>query len=66
MADQPAEEFSRRVLEAMEAAGVSGLCLEGRIEIGIQEARRLRPELDDATLQPLVKGILADAGDMEA
>lgn len=29
----------------MEEAGQLGLCLEGRIEIGAAEARRLRPDL---------------------
>lgn len=56
-------DFERQILEATEAAGISGLCLEGRIEIGVQEARRLRPDLDDATLTRLVTEVLRAADD---
>jgi hypothetical protein len=48
------EEVLRLVAEAMEAAGVSGLCEEGRLEIGLQEARRLLPQLDEDALKRLV------------
>jgi hypothetical protein len=41
----PNDREIREILEVVEAAGVAGLCLEGRLEIGLQEARRLRPEL---------------------
>jgi hypothetical protein len=48
------EEILRLVAEAMEAAGASGLCEEGRLEIGLQEARRLLPQLDEDALKRLV------------
>lgn len=48
------EEILRLVAEAMEAAGASGLCEDGRLEIGMQEARRLLPELDEDALKRLV------------
>lgn len=48
------------VLRAAEQAGVAGLCLEGRIEIGVQEARRHCPELDDEALLALVRALLAE------
>jgi hypothetical protein len=51
---------AKAVLRAVEQAGVAGLCLEGRIEIGVQEARRHRPELDDEALLALVRALLAD------
>jgi len=48
------EEILRLVAEAMEAAGASGLCEDGRLEIGLQEARRLLPQLDEDALKRLV------------
>ena len=48
------EEILRLVAEAMEAAGASGLCEDGRLEIGMQEARRLLPQLDEDALKRLV------------
>jgi hypothetical protein len=55
---------AKAVLRAVEQAGVANLCLEGRIEIGVQEARRHCPELDDATLLALVHALLTEeAGD---
>jgi hypothetical protein len=48
------EETLRQIAEAVEAAGNSGLCEEGRLEIGLQGARRLLPQLDEATPKCLV------------
>jgi hypothetical protein len=48
------------ILRAVEDAGLAGLCLEGRIEIGVQEARRHWPELDDEALLALVNALLAE------
>lgn len=59
------DDFERSILEATEAAGVAGLCLEGRIEIGVQAARRLRPDLDDATLTRRVTAVLRAAGEAD-
>ncbi len=38
------------IREAMEQAAILGLCRDGQLEIGVEEARKLRPELDDAEL----------------
>jgi hypothetical protein len=59
----PNEREIREILEVVEAAGVAGLCLEGRLEIGLQEARRLRPELDDEALRRLVVTVLTETGE---
>lgn len=48
-------EIMREIFEAMEAAGASGLCRDGRLEIGLQEARRLLPTLDEDALRRLVE-----------
>ena len=49
------DEILRRIFEAMEAAGVSGLCRDGRLEVGLQEARKLLPQLDEDALRRLVE-----------
>lgn len=48
------QEVLRRIFEAMEAAGASGLCRDGRLEVGLQEARELLPQLDEDALRRLV------------
>jgi hypothetical protein len=53
-------ETLRQIAEAMEAAGVSGLCEAGRLEIGLQEARRLLPQLDEDALKCLVNDCAAE------
>lgn len=55
--------IDRKIIGAVEAAGISGLCLGGRLEIGPQEARRLRPELDVEALRHLVEAAIAAAGE---
>lgn len=54
------QEILRQVFAAMEAAGVSGLCRDGRLEVGMQEARELLPRLDEDALRRLVEE--CDAG----
>jgi hypothetical protein len=54
------QEILRQVFAAMEAAGVSGLCRDGRLEVGLQEARKLLPLLDEDALRRLVEE--CDAG----
>lgn len=41
----------------MEQAAISGLCRDGQLEIGMQSARELRPELGSADLLALVTEI---------
>lgn len=48
------------VLRAIEQAAVSGLCRDGQLEIGVQEARERRPELDDDALLAWVEALLAE------
>lgn len=48
--------------QAMEQAAISGLCAEGQLEIAVQEARKLRPELDADELLELVKEIQGLSG----
>ena len=51
------DELTATVLEAMQAAAISGLCREGQLEIGAQTARELRPRLSSADLLALVTEI---------
>ena len=45
------------VLEAMEQAAMSGLCRDGQLEIAVQEARKVRPDLGDDELLELAKTV---------
>ena len=45
------------ILEAMEQAAMSGLCRDGQLEIAVQEARKIRPDLSDDELLELVKAV---------
>ncbi len=45
------------ILEAMEQAAMSGLCREGQLEIAVQEARKVRPDLSDDELLELAKSV---------
>ncbi len=41
----------------MEQAAMSGLCREGQLEIAVQEARKVRPDLSDDELLELAKTV---------
>ncbi len=43
------------IREAMKQAAISGLCREGQLEIAVQEARKVRPDLCDGELLRLAK-----------
>ncbi len=45
------------ILEAMEQAAMSGLCREGQLEIAVQEARKVRPDLNDDELLESAKTV---------
>jgi hypothetical protein len=45
------------MLEAMEQAAMSGLCCEGQLEIAVQEARKVRPDLSNDELLELAKEV---------
>lgn len=49
------DDLSATIRDAIEQAGISGLCREGRIEIALQVARTARPDLDDEELLELVE-----------
>lgn len=53
-------ELRTVVLRAIEQAAISGLCRDGLLEIGVQEARKLRPEVDDDALLEWVEALLAE------
>ena len=46
------------MVEAMEQAAISGLCREGQLEIAVQEARKLRPDMTDEALFELAEAVL--------
>ncbi len=49
------DHLTAAILEAMEQAAMSGLCREGQLEIAVQEARKVRPDLSDDELLELAK-----------
>ena len=51
------DELTAAILEAMEQAAISGLCREGQLEIAVQEACELRPDLGDDELFDLAKSV---------
>jgi len=48
-------DFNTQITEVMEQAAISGLCRDGQLEIALQKARELRPNLSDAKLFELVE-----------
>ena len=50
-------DLAAAILEAMEQAAMSGLCREGQLEIAVQEARKVRPDLSDDELFELAKAV---------
>ncbi len=50
-------DFENTILKAMEEAAISGLCREGQLEIGVQTARKLRPDLGDEALTAWVRSL---------
>ncbi len=53
------DELQTRVVAAIEQAAISGLCLEGQLEIAAQTVRALRPELGGADALALATAIHA-------
>ncbi len=53
------DHLTTTMLQAMEQAGISGLCREGQLEIAVQEARKNRPDLDDEALYRLATAAYA-------
>ena len=51
----PMDDITAILLEAMEQAGISGLCREGQIEFAVQEAQKYRPDVSRARLFQLAE-----------
>jgi hypothetical protein len=51
------DDLTAIILEAMEQAAISGLCREGQLEIAVQEARKVRPDLSGNELLELAKAV---------
>ncbi|MDH3353824.1 MAG: hypothetical protein OEL79_01265 [Chromatiales bacterium] len=51
------DEFTKFLLSTMEQAAISGLCHDGQVEIVVQNARKLRPNLDRNELFQLAEEI---------
>ena len=49
------DDITTILLEAMEQAGISGLCREGQIEFAVQEAQKERPDVSRAMLFQLAE-----------
>jgi hypothetical protein len=45
------------IAEALESAGVSGLCREGCLELAVDRLRRRHPEIDSAAAWALVNAV---------
>jgi len=60
------DDLTAILLEAMEQAAISGLCREGQLEIAVQEARKVRPDLGDDELLELAKAALRAKSKREA
>jgi len=48
------ERLTEVILAVMEQAAISGLCRQGQLEIGVQQARKVLPDLSDEELVELV------------
>ncbi|AKH19201.1 hypothetical protein [Sedimenticola thiotaurini] len=45
------------ILEAMEQAAMSGLCRDGQLEIGMQVARTIHPDMSEAELLAIAEAV---------
>jgi hypothetical protein len=50
------------VAETLEEAGLSGLCLDGRIDLAVDRLRRQYPEMDAAAALALVRTVVDKNG----
>lgn len=48
---------SAQILDAMEQAAMSGLCRDGQLEIGVQAARALYPEMSEPELLAIAESL---------
>ena len=49
------DDITAILLDAMEQAGISGLCREGQVEFAVGEAHRQRPDVSRARLFQLAE-----------
>ncbi len=54
-AESCADDLGAAINEAMERAAMSGLCRGGQLEMAVQAARCLRPDLGEDALLALVE-----------
>jgi hypothetical protein len=54
---EPDAEIDALILEALESAGISGLCREGCLELAVDRLRRSHPEIDGALAWTLVNAV---------
>lgn len=59
------DDFETIILNAIQNAAISGLCREGQLEIGVQEARKLKPGRKDPELYKRVIDIHDTAQDRD-
>lgn len=58
------DKFETVILNALENAAISGLCRDGQLEIGVQEARKIKPDLTDQELYRRVIDLYEDWQDL--
>lgn len=51
------DNHTATILDAMEQAAMSGLCRDGQLEIAMQVARRLYPEMSEAELLAIAEAV---------
>ncbi|MGE5538492.1 MAG: hypothetical protein ACM30I_07725 [Gemmatimonas sp.] len=56
----PSDEVAAFIHDALESAGVSGLCHEGCLEVAVSQVRLRYPEIDTETAWSLVRAIDAE------
>lgn len=56
------ERAFRLVAETLEEAGMSGLCLDGQIDLAVDRLRRAYPEMDAASARATVLAVVAETG----
>lgn len=53
--DLAVDDLAAAIHAAMERAAISGLCREGQLELALQAARELRPDLGEDELRGLIE-----------
>lgn len=51
------DPMTASIFEAMEQAAISGLCRDGQLEIGMQVARGLYPDMSEAELLAIAEAV---------